>query len=120
GSSGWNSMDVIQVSSLNIAPGIATQNQSTTPFAGTSNSGPSIIMSGFASHPPTGHCLGAGASLDSPSAAPPSTHATNLSISPCERERSFEKCPTFGSANQGGIFLVATAFLIAFAQGRTS
>jgi hypothetical protein len=32
--------------------------------------------------------------------------------------RSFANFPWLGSANHGGIFLVATAFLMAFAQGR--
>lgn len=43
---------------------------------------------------------------------------TNLAMSPAVRVFSFAKCPKAGSANHGGIFLVATASLIALAQGR--
>src|SRR5450755_543134 len=113
-------MEVIQVSLVNIAPGIATQNQSITPLAGTSNSGPSIMISGWISQPPVGHCLGGRASLASPSGAPPSAHATNVSISACFKDRSFVKWPYWGSADQGGILRTATAVLMALAQGRAS
>ena len=41
----------------------------------------------------------------SPSFAPPSTHATSVSISSCDSERSLANLPTCGSANHGGIFL---------------
>ena len=41
-------------------------------------------------------------------------------ISPALSERSFEKCPYFGSANQGGIFLVSTSARIDLAHGRAS
>src|SRR5258708_8723748 len=113
-------MKVIHVSLVNMAPGIATQNQSITPLAGTSSSGPSIMISGWTSQPPVGHCLSGGTSFASPSGAPPSAHATNLSISPCFKERSFVKWPYWGSADQGGILRDATADLMALAQGRTS
>src|SRR5229473_7493387 len=112
-------MEVIQVSLVKLL-GIATQNQSITPVAGTSNSGPSRMMSGWISQPPVGNCLGAGASLASPSGAPRSAHVTSVSISLCFKERSFEKWPYLASANHGGIFRAATANLIALAHGRTS
>src|SRR5438093_2787599 len=119
GSTGWNCIDVIQVSWVKWL-GIATQNQSTTPVAGTSKSGPSRIISGSTSQPPDGHCLRGGASFGSPSGAPASTHLLNVSIALCFRERSFEKCPYLGSAFHGGILRATVAALMAFAQGRTS
>ena len=64
---------------------------------------------------------GAGASLALPSGAAGSTQATKSSISGASTQTFvFVKWPTPGSANQGGIFLVSTAALIALAQGRAS
>src|SRR5215472_6323434 len=108
-------MEVIQVSLVNMAPGIATQNQSITPVAGTSNSGPSMMISGWTSQPPVGHCLAGGASFASPSGAPASAHATSVSISLCFKARSLVKWPYLGSADQGGILRTATADLMALA-----
>ena len=68
--------------------------------------------------PSTGHLTGGGASAGSPAGAPLFAQATIVSISACFNERSLSKCPYSGLANQGGIFFVATAFLMALAQGR--
>src|SRR5262252_8722726 len=62
--------------------------------------------------------MSAGASFASPCGAPMSTHFRIVSMSACFRDLSFVKCPKSGLANQGGIFLELTAFLIAFAHGR--
>src|ERR1700689_3081885 len=90
---------------------------STYPFAGTGTGGNETTTSGFDLHP-SGHCTGAGAFFGSPSAAPLSAQFTIVSISLCEREGSFAKCPYRGSAPHGGIFFASTAAFIAFAQGR--
>ena len=58
-----------------------------------------------------------GGSLGSPSGAPASTQALIFSTSASDSRRSFAKWPYFGSANHGGIFLVATALLMALARG---
>jgi hypothetical protein len=51
---------------------------------------------------------------------PPLTHATRVRISSADNDRSFAKCPYWGSANQGGmIFLVTTIFIVS-AQGSVS
>src|SRR5438552_9175466 len=100
--------------------GITHSTHPSIPFAGTSRWGSSTTTSGRIAHPSAGHSTGGGASLGLPSAAPPSTHLARISISFCFNERSFVKWPYFWSANQGGIFLIVTAALIAFAQGRAS
>src|SRR5437870_5127882 len=61
-----------------------------------------------------------GASFTLPSGAPLSTQATRVLISASLRLLVLVKCPTLGSANQGGIFPVSTADFIALAQGRAS
>src|SRR2546427_3527149 len=113
------STEVTHVSSLN-GPGIANCSHSLMPRAGTSKGGRSTATSGLSCHPPSGHWTGGGVSFSSPAALPPSTHAVIVSISACFKDRSLLKCPYFGSANQGGIFLSATAALIAFAHGLIS
>src|SRR4051812_41654355 len=62
-----------------------------------------------------------GRSASLPFGAPPSTHATMVSICACVRLRSlriFSECA--GSAPHGGISRETTLFLMTFAQGRTS
>src|SRR5439155_3481223 len=62
-----------------------------------------------------------GRSESRPFGAPPSTHATMVSICACERLRSLRILSVCaGSANQGGISRDITLFLLAFAHGRTS
>src|SRR5258708_3556158 len=80
----------------------------------------SSTRSGFGIFQPSAYSRGLGASFRSPSLAPPSTHATSVSISCLLSERSSAKCPYCGSANHGGIFLVTTSDLIALAHGRAS
>src|SRR5258708_891968 len=76
--------------------------------------------SGLMFHPSAGNSLGAGLLVPSPSAAPLSAQRASILISASDSLRSFEKWPYLGSANQGGIFLISTAVLIALAHGRTS
>src|SRR5450631_3067853 len=100
---------------------MVTDIHSTTLFlgaAGTSITGPSRMMSGWMAHA-SGHRMGAGASFASPSSAPESAHFEIASISDACKEWSLVKCPTVGSANQGGILRESVAAFIAFAQGRT-
>src|SRR4029077_3572049 len=118
-SPGKISREVSHVSLWNGA-GNAINSHSSTPFAGTSWGGRSITISGWISQPPLGQSIGAGASLASPSKTPVSAHFASVSISLCLSDRSLRKCPYFGSANQGGIFLRITAALIALAHGRVS
>src|SRR5215831_15137351 len=90
------------------------------PVAGSGTSfGISITMSGLKLQPFT-QATGAGASLASPSIAPPSTHVTSVLMVASLSVRSFAKWLYPGSANHGGIRRDMTAFLMAFAQGRTS
>src|SRR5689334_22011746 len=113
-------MEVIQVS-LVIPLGTVIKLHSMTlllGLAGTRVSGPLTVISGLISQPSSGHFTWGGASLALPSGAPASAHLAMVSISAALRERSFEKWPNWGSANHGGIFLVATAVFIAFAHGR--
>ena len=94
---------------------------SITPVAGTATALPiSRMASGFPICQPVKNSRGLGASLGSPSFAPPSTQETTVSISFGVMERSFEKWPYFASANHGGIFFAITASLMAFANGRAS
>src|SRR5258706_3348950 len=89
------------------------------PDAGMWNAlGISNTTSGFPIVQPSTKWTGLGASLVSPALAPSSTHEIRVLISAADRVRSFSKWPYLGSANHGGIFLVATAVLIAFAHGR--
>src|SRR5262249_55579847 len=118
-SPGKTSIEVTHVSPLK-GDGKAISSHSRTPLAGTSWGGRSMTISGWIIQPSLGHCTGAGASLELPSATPVSAHLASVSISLCLSERSLSKCPYFGSANQGGIFFSVTAVLIALAQGRAS
>src|SRR5882672_12741038 len=61
-----------------------------------------------------------GISRSLPRAAPPSTQATIVSISCCERRGSFLKTPIGESADQGGISRLVTFCRIARAHGRVS
>ncbi len=89
--------------------------------AGTSNAGPRTTMSGLITHPSSGHTTGGGASFESPSMAPPSTHLTMVSSSAAFSERSVAySTPYCGSACQGGISRAATFALIERAHGRAS
>jgi hypothetical protein len=100
---------------------ITTYWYSMVPAVGTSNAfGISKITSGFPIVQPSTNRAGGGASLASPSAAPRSAHADNVSISARESDRSFANFPTCGSAGQGGIRRTITASRIAFAHGRVS
>src|SRR5579872_831596 len=113
-------MEVTQVSFVKLV-GMVTDIHSITLFfgaAGTSITGPSRITSGWMAQA-SGHWMGAGASLASPSGAPESAHFAITSISDGFREWSLVKCPTAGSANQGGILRESVAAFIALAQGRT-
>src|SRR5260370_42096054 len=93
---------------------------SIAPLAGIWKSvGISTIMSGLRFQPST-NCLGAGRSFASPSGAPLSAQEASVAICSAVSLRSLEKWPTLGSANQGGIFCVTTAALIALAHGRAS
>src|SRR5262249_28318041 len=76
-------------------------------------------MSGCAMFQPSTNLTGIGASLALPSGAPASTQRAMVSTSALESERSLDHLPKWGSANHGGIFLSATASLMAEAQGRT-
>src|ERR1700721_2896788 len=67
---------------------------------------------------PSRKATAAGLSLAAPSGAPLFAQAVRVAISASERWRSLVKCPYLGSANQGGIFLLRTATLMALAQGR--
>src|SRR5579862_6749556 len=91
-----------------------------SPVAGMWNVFMSSTRSGLGMFQPSVKVRGVGASLESPSLAPPSTQATRVAISCWLSERSSAKWPYFGSANQGGIFLVTTSSLMALAQGRAS
>src|SRR5262249_565197 len=66
----------------------------------------------------SGHSIAAGLSSLSPSGAPVSAHAVRVLMSVSVSLASFRKPPYRGSANHGGIFLLRTASLIAFAHGR--
>src|SRR3981081_3612183 len=70
--------------------------------------------------PSTKLLVGGGIFFAAPFCAPPFTHATRVRISSADNDRSFAKCPYWGSANQGGIILCATTILIVGAQGRVS
>src|SRR2546430_2555746 len=119
GCSGLICIDVTHMSLVNPLGTVIHAHSMTLFFgcAGTSVTGPCTMTSGWICQP-SGHLTGGGASLASPSGAPLSAHFAMVSIALCVRERSFKKCPTRGSANHGGIFLLATAAFIAFAQGR--
>ena len=80
--------------------------------------GISMILSGCAMAHPSVKATGFGASLGLPALAPPSTQETSVLISPSDKLRSFENLPCAGSANHGGIFLLETTSLMAFAHGR--
>jgi hypothetical protein len=69
---------------------------------------------------PSAKRTGAGWSASFPFAAPVSAQVTSFWTSASASRRSFLKCPYCGSANQGGIFPVRTAALIALAHGRVS
>src|SRR6266516_5416670 len=116
GTPGRISMLVTQVSFLN-GLGRTMIVFSTQPLAGTSNEGASLTTSGFERQTST-HCTGGGASLVSPSIAPPSAHLAMVSISLCVRLKLSTKCPYCGSRQPGGIFLSITAAFIALAHGR--
>jgi hypothetical protein len=77
-------------------------------------------MSGLPSTHPSTYFGGAGISAELPSGAPASTQRTMVSTSSSFNRVSFEKCPTAGSANHGGITRAATACLIDFAHGLAS
>src|SRR6266852_3301753 len=95
--------------------GIRNDLISPEPFAGIlCGSGIEMITSGLVRHP-SGHSIGIGLSFASPSGAPPSAHAARVLISVSVSLGSFRKSPYRGSANRGGIFLLRTASLIAFA-----
>src|ERR1019366_10643312 len=120
GCSGLIWMDVTQVSLVKLV-GMVTDIPSTALFlgaAGTSITGPSRMMSGWMAQA-SGQWMGAGASFASPSGAPESAHFAITSISDGFSERSLVKCPTAGSANQGGILRESVAAFMALAQGRT-
>src|SRR5215471_18641440 len=110
-------MEVTQVSSLN---GFGTRKVliSPDPFAGTLyGCGNEMMTSGWIRQP-FAHSMGAGLSFVSPSGAPLSAHDVSVFISFSDRRGSLRKSPYSGSANQGGMFLLTVASLIAFAQGR--
>src|SRR6476619_2037415 len=89
------------------------------PDAGISKAtGISRIMSGLPIDQPSTNLTGAGASLALPAGAPASTQDTRVLTSPADMVRSLENLPCCGSAYHGGIFFVATAVLMALAQGR--
>ena len=96
------------------------RSHSTIPRAGTGYGGQIECDIGLICQPPAGHSIGGGATAGSPSGAPRSTHAAIVAISDSLSDRSLLKWPYCGSANHGGIALVTTACLIAFAHGRVS
>src|SRR5580698_7400223 len=108
-------MEVIQVSLVKPV-GMVMSVSSTTPVAGTENSGSVTIVSGLIDQP-SGHAT-AGCAAGSPSGAPLSAQETSVAISSCVRHGSFAKCPKRGSAGHGGILRDRTAALIALAHGR--
>src|SRR5580658_9728681 len=67
--------------------------------------------------PSTKFCTGVGISSGAPFCAPAFTQFTNVRISATDKERSFEKWPYCGSANQGGIIFCVTTILMVGAQG---
>src|SRR4051812_36151557 len=99
---------------------MVTYTQSSTPVLGTWYDAPLTTTAGWIVHPSGLHATGFGASLISPSTAPPSTHFTIVSISSGLSERSFENSPCAGSANHGGISRFSTLSRIARAHGRAS
>src|SRR5262249_15547493 len=86
--------------------------------AGTVYGTPFKTRSGCAVHPFAGHWIAGGASFSSPAGAPLSAHLEMMPISLCCSEGSFEKWPTRGSADHGGILRLSTAAFIALAHGR--
>src|ERR1035437_6577089 len=89
------------------------------PEVGTLNAvGISKTLSGCPMTQPSVNATGAGASFGLPALAPPSTQETSVAMSAADKLRSLENLPCAGSANQGGIFLLATTCLMALAQGR--
>src|SRR5690348_8347588 len=89
------------------------------PVAGTANGfGISKITSGFPIRQPLAKTIGFGPLFGSPAGVPDSAQAASVAMSASLSLRSFANLPTFGSANQGGIFFVTTAWRIALAQGR--
>src|SRR5580692_2963220 len=68
--------------------------------------------------PSTKFSIGAGMSSAAPFCAPAFTHATKVRISSGDSDRSFAKCPYWGSAYQGGIIFFVTTILIMEAHGR--
>ncbi len=92
-----------------------------SPVAGTCASiGRSITASGSPNaQPPAGKVGAAGKSLSSPLGAPESAQRTIVSMSFCERLRSFASFMLAGLAPHGGISRPTTLFLMARAHGRT-
>jgi hypothetical protein len=66
------------------------------------------------------HCRGSGAFRASPPGAFASAHAASVAICAGVNDGSFEKRPTFGSANHGGIDLSCAARRMAPANGLVS
>src|SRR5271170_1008415 len=94
---------------------------STSPWAGIAT-GFCIwtTRSGAGMFHPLIHCRGGGASWALPTGAFDFAHVSIVLISPAESDGSFEKWPTPGSANHGGILRWRTESAIARASGRTS
>ncbi len=67
---------------------------------------------------PVALLTGGGASFTLPSGAPSSAHVAKVLICSCVKDGSFEKWPQHGSANHGGMVLLAVTSLIAGAKGR--
>jgi hypothetical protein len=91
------------------------------PSAGTLNGCCILkIRSGLPIDQPAANFGTDGNSAGLPCGAPPSTHATIVSISDCFRLTSFENRPTVGSAPHGGISRLTTFCLMARTHGRAS
>ena len=118
---GLISMEVIQVSLVNPV-GVTSVIHSITFFAGSAGHGrtapfrPRFRLGSSSRSPAT--ATGGGASLASPSGAPLSAHFDDGIDLALLQRAIVRKWPYCGSANQGGIFRVATAAFIALAHGR--
>src|SRR5216684_8616898 len=102
-SAGRTSAICTQRSSLKYV-GTISKVYSMSPLAGSGTAcGIFKTKSGFGIVQLSIQCLDAGASLVSPAGDFPSAHAASAAISAGFSDGSFEKGPTFGSANHGGM-----------------
>src|ERR1700761_2500425 len=101
--------------------GTITYLYSTVPDSGTLyGSGNWKTRSGFGMDQPWVQFTAGGRSFWSPSGAPALAQAMMVWMSASLSARLLEKCPYFGSANQGGICFCCTASFIAVAHGFVS